>query len=138
MGMKVEKKEEDIPNKNLMKMGDFRNRDLGDSFLDHKKELQSMILSRLDLSREVPDEEIKDIIDELIIAQSKKLFLSLNDRGKLRQELFYSIRKLDILQALVDDAEVTEIMVNGTDEIFIERNGQITGSGLNPKKSWRM
>ncbi len=130
MGMKVEKKEEDIPNKNLMKMGDFRNRDLGDSFLDHKKELQSMILSRLDLSREVPDEEIKDIIDELIIAQSKKLFLSLNDRGKLRQELFYSIRKLDILQALVDDAEVTEIMVNGTDEIFIERNGQITGSGM--------
>ena len=130
MGMKVEKKEEDIPNKNLMKMGDFRNRDLGDSFLDHKKELQSMILSRLDLSREVPDEEIKDIIDELIIAQSKKLFLSLNDRGKLRQELFYSIRTLDILQALVDDAEVTEIMVNGTDEIFIERNGQITGSGM--------
>lgn len=130
MGMRAEKKEEDIPNKNLMKMGDFRNRDLGDSFLDHKKELQSMILSRLDLSREVPDEEIKDIIDELIIAQSKKLFLSLNDRGKLRQELFYSIRKLDILQALVDDAEVTEIMVNGTDEIFIERNGQITGSGM--------
>lgn len=130
MGMRAEKKEEDIPNKNLMKMGDFRNRDLGDSFLDHKKEFQSMILSRLDLSREVPDEEIKDIIDELIIAQSKKLFLSLNDRGKLRQELFYSIRKLDILQALVDDAEVTEIMVNGTDEIFIERNGQITGSGM--------
>lgn len=130
MGMRAEKKEEGIPKKNLMKMGDFRNRDLGDSFLDHKKELQSMILSRLDLSREVPDEEIKDIIDELIIAQSKKLFLSLNDRGKLRQELFYSIRKLDILQALVDDAEVTEIMVNGTDEIFIERNGQITGSGM--------
>lgn len=97
---------------------------------DCKKKLQEMILSRLDFSREMPDEEIKDIIDELIIAQSKESYIGLEDRGRLRQELFYSIRKLDILQELIDDTDVTEIMINGTEEIFIERAGQIMGYGM--------
>lgn len=95
-----------------------------------KKKLQTMILDKLDFSREVPDEEIKDIIDEFIITQSKEWFISLKDRGRLRQELFFSIRKLDILQELVDDGEITEIMVNGTDEIFIERDGQVMSCGM--------
>lgn len=95
-----------------------------------KEKLRAMILDRLDFSREMPDEEIKDIIDELIIAQSKEFYIGLKERERLRQELFYSIRKLDILQELIDDADVTEIMVNGTDEIFIERAGQVTGYGM--------
>lgn len=95
-----------------------------------KKKLQTMILDKLDFSREMPDEEIKDIIDEFIITQSKEWFISLKDRGRLRQELFFSIRKLDILQELVDDGEITEIMVNGTDEIFIERDGQVMSCGM--------
>ncbi len=97
---------------------------------DCKKKLQAMILERLDFSREAADEEIKDLIDELIIAQSKELLIGIKDRGRLRQELFHSIRKLDILQELIDDAEVTEIMINGTDEIFIEKAGQIMGYGM--------
>ena len=92
---------------------------------DRKKRLQGMILERLDFSRETPDEEIRDMIDELIIRESKKEFLSLEERNRLRQELFYSIRKLDILQELIDDAEVTEIMINGTEGIFIEKAGRI-------------
>lgn len=90
-----------------------------------KQRLRGMILEKLDFSREMPDEEIKDIIDELIIKESKKVFLSLEERNHLRQELFYSIRKLDILQELIDDAEVTEIMINGTEGIFIEKGGHI-------------
>lgn len=97
---------------------------------NRKEKLRSMILDRLDFSREMQDGEIKDIIDELIIAQSKESYIGLKEREKLRQELFYSIRKLDILQELIDDADVTEIMVNGTEEIFIERAGQITGYGM--------
>ncbi len=56
-----------------------------------KEELQAMIFDRLDFSREMPDEEIKDIIDELIIAQSKESYIKLKERERLRQELFYSI-----------------------------------------------
>lgn len=96
----------------------------------HKKKLREMVLKRLDFSRQMSDEEIKEIIDELIIAHSKEYMIGLRDRGRLRQELFYSIRKLDILQELIDDSDVTEIMVNGTDEIFIEKSGQIMGYGM--------
>lgn len=65
-----------------------------------KKRLQEAILERLDFSRNMPDEEIKDIIDELIIAQSKESYIDLKNKKRLRQELFYSIRKLDILQGI--------------------------------------
>lgn len=92
---------------------------------ERKKKLKALILNKIDFSREMPDEEIKDIIDELIIDENKKERISLEERIHLRQELFYSIRKLDILQELVDDPSVTEIMINGTDDIFIERNGRI-------------
>ena len=45
---------------------------------------------------------------------------------QLRQELFYSVRKLDVLQELIEDETVTEIMVNGPDSIFVERKGKLT------------
>ena len=95
---------------------------------NRKEKLRAMILDRLDFSREMPDEEIKDIIDELIISRSKESYIGLKEKERLRQELFYSIRKLDILQELIDDTDVTEIMINGTDKIFIEKAGQVMGS----------
>ena len=51
--------------------------------------------------------------------------LPLELRKKLRQEIFYSVRKLDLLQELVDDSTVTEIMINGTESIFVEKQGRI-------------
>lgn len=95
-----------------------------------RERLRRMILDRLDFSREMRDEEIRDIIDDLIIKESKVSVIDLKDRKKLRQELFYSIRKLDILQELIDDTTITEIMINGTEEIFIERDGKISGCGM--------
>lgn len=53
------------------------------------------------------------MIDELILTQARELFLSLKEKVELRQELFCSVRKLDVLQELIDDESVTEIMVNG-------------------------
>ncbi|NLL75852.1 MAG: CpaF family protein [Clostridiales bacterium] len=91
-----------------------------------KKKLKTLIFEKIDFSRELPDEEIKDIIDKLIIEESKRQRIDLEERKRLRQELFYSIRKLDILQELVDDTSVTEIMINGPSEIFIEKNGRVS------------
>ena len=106
---------------------------------NRKEKLRAMILDRLDFSREMPDEEIKDIIDELIIAQSKESYIGLKEKERLRQELFYSIRKLDILQELIDDTDVTEIMINGTDKIFIEKAGQVMEYEMRwHRKSWKM
>ena len=98
---------------------------------ERKRKLKSIIFERLDYSRETSDEEIKDMIDGLIISESKKRFMGLEERNRLRQELFHSIRKLDILQELIDDAGVTEIMINGMDGIFIERDGRVSSYGMN-------
>lgn len=95
-----------------------------------KKRLKEQILGEIDFSRDMPDEEIRDMIDGLIMKESKKEYISLDVRERLRRELFYAIRKLDILQELIDDSDITEIMINGTDEIFVEKKGRLSGYGM--------
>ncbi len=87
--------------------------------------LRQMLMEHLDLSRELADKEILEQIDELLLDQGPEVHIALKDKVILRQELFYSVRKLDVLQELVEDESVTEIMVNGPETIFIERNGKL-------------
>ena len=84
------------------------------------REMYDLLMEQLDVSRELSDDEILGVIDELILTQARELFLSLKEKVELRQELFCSVRKLDVLQELIDDESVTEIMVNGPDHIFVE------------------
>lgn len=79
----------------------------------------------MDLSREVSDEEVREMIDEMVIHCSRQYALSLKDRQQLGREIFDAIRRMDILQELVEEEEVTEIMINGTQGIFIERKGRL-------------
>lgn len=88
-------------------------------------ELHQKLMDRLDVSRELEDEEICEQIDRLLTEKNNGHYYSLKRRAQLRTELFNAVRKLDILQELVDNDEVTEIMVNGLDGIFIEENGRI-------------
>ena len=74
----------------------------------------------------VSDEELAELIDDRIREHSREGILNLEDRLRLRKELFDSYRKLGVLQDLVDDPNVTEIMVNGYDCIFFEKRGRIT------------
>ena len=90
------------------------------------QELRTHLMERLDLARELSDEEILDEIDDLILGRMREYGLSLKEKVQLRQELFYSVRKLDVLQELIEDETVTEIMVNGPDAIFVERKGKLT------------
>lgn len=83
------------------------------------------LLDSLDFTEEISDDKMLEKIDEFIISKNKKLHLGLKEKEKIRKDLFASVRKLDILQELVDDCAVTEIMVNGTDNIFVEREGRI-------------
>ena len=96
-----------------------------------KNAIHQRILSELDFSREIADEEVLDLIDEAIIREKREGCLhnigplSVKRMKAIRQELFHSIRRLDILQELLDDPGITEIMVNGPDNIFIERAGEL-------------
>ncbi len=87
--------------------------------------LREKLMENLENYREVRDDEIYRTIDELILQTGFEFYIRLSDRNILRKELFNSVRRLDILQELIDDDSVTEIMVNGTDGIFIERDGRL-------------
>jgi len=82
-------------------------------------------MSSLDERGELSDEEIRSIIDDLVLGFSHENYLTVSERNTLSRELFSSVRKLDILQELIDDKDVTEIMVNGPERIYVEKNGQM-------------
>ena len=87
--------------------------------------LQNQLFEQLNSLWESDDEEILEKIDELLLQEGSNYSLSLNEKANLRKELFRSIRKLDVLQELLEDTSITEIMVNGWDKIFIEREGHL-------------
>lgn len=87
--------------------------------------LQNQLFEQLNSLWKSDDEEILEKIDELLLQEGSNYGLSLNEKVNLRKELFRSIRKLDVLQELLEDTSITEIMVNGWDKIFIEREGHL-------------
>ncbi|WP_029231474.1 CpaF family protein [Butyrivibrio sp. VCB2006] len=91
-----------------------------------KRNIRQQIISSIDYSKDISDEEMYELVDQKLSENLRHAFISVEDRKRLRMQVFNSIRKLDILQQLVDDPGVTEIMVNGTDNIFIERNGALS------------
>ena len=85
--------------------------------------LQEEILAGIDLTADLDESEIMESIDREILRLSKQRPISISEREKLRKNVFHSIRQLGILQDLIENPEITEIMVNGTDGIFIEKKG---------------
>lgn len=94
-------------------------------YLEQRRKLRQMVQERLDYGRDYTDEEVEDTIDEVLMEQENLELCSVELRRRLRKELFDSLRRLDILQFFVDDSSVTEIMINGLDHIFVERDGQL-------------
>ena len=88
--------------------------------------LKDEVISRIDMSRDVSDDEIRDIIRDAIYSMKQTDNLSLADMEELFRTLFFEVRRLGILEELIADSSVTEIMVNGVNDIFIERNGAIS------------
>ena len=77
-----------------------------------------------DLSR-LKDEELYSKIEKLVSEQLGDVYISIRERVNLTDELYSSIRGLGLLDMIIKDDDITEVMINGTDEIFIERNGKI-------------
>lgn len=101
-----------------------------DNMEERRKRLKERLLESIDYSRESSDEEIRELIDGMLVRESRERPIPLAERKRLRRELFHAVRKLDILQELVDDPQITEIMINGPDKIFIEKNGKLLESDL--------
>lgn len=86
--------------------------------------LRGILADRLSGLRHIEDSELYELIDEEIAAIEDEGFLPVEQKIALRKNLFDSFRRLDILQELLDRDDITEIMVNGSDNIFVEQSGQ--------------
>lgn len=93
-----------------------------------KKRLRKEITESFDYSGEITEAELFEKIDGAILKEAKTRFLTLEMKEKLRKELFASIRGLDILEELLEDEDITEIMINGPENVFVETGGKLKRS----------
>lgn len=91
----------------------------------HSEQLHARILEELDMTRDIEDEELTQLIYRVLQEASTREYMSLAEKTALGKELFNAFRKLDLLQEFLEDDEITEVMINGTQHIFYERGGQI-------------
>lgn len=97
-----------------------------DSYESLQTHIYQTVIEKMDFNKDLSDREIFELIDDVIVSESKRRTIEITDRGKLKEEVYHAIRKLDVLQQFIDDPDITEIMVNGKDRIFIEKNGILT------------
>ena len=91
--------------------------------------LRRKLLERIDPASEPDDGEVLEEIDRLILGEEETRYLPVAQKAELRRQLFYSVRRLDVLQELLENTGITEIMVNGYQHIFVEQNGRIERYG---------
>jgi len=91
--------------------------------LQLRKRLQEKVLEALDYSREISDDELLRIVEEVLHREGVGLLEQ--EQNQMIKEIFNSLRRMDILQELLEDESVTEIMVNGAKNLFVEREGKL-------------
>lgn len=90
-----------------------------------QKQLREEVRLEISSVQQIEDEELENIIDRHILDAAEREYLPLKERLALRGSLFNSFRKLDILQQLMDNPDITEVMINGKDHIFVEEQGRM-------------
>ncbi len=102
-----------MENKNIKALADF------------EEEIRKEVMNEIDFSYDVSDEEILRLIKNRIIIKAKEKPISLKERRTIENHVFNSLRKLDVLEDLLNDENITEIMINGPEDIFIEKSGKV-------------
>jgi len=90
-----------------------------------KNRIRKNVMDCLDLSRELSDEEVGGVIDRCILDEAAHEYIPVKEKVRLKAEIFNSLRRLDVLTEYLEAEDITEIMVNGYRDIFVERNGQL-------------
>jgi pilus assembly protein CpaF len=97
---------------------------MGMQFLKNLEYIKESVYKNIGPEMELTDEKIRDIIVDTVFDISGQNYINLGAKKELVETVFNSIRGLDVLQPLVDDQSITEIMVNGPENIFVERDGK--------------
>ena len=95
-----------------------------------KEKIRERVLQQVPTGVDVDEKYLADAIDRVITEIGQEQYMRFGDRKKMRREIFNSMRKLDVLQELIETDEITEIMINGPDHIFVEKEGQLYETGL--------
>ena len=95
-----------------------------------KEKIRERVLQQVPTGVDVDEKYLADAIDRVITEIGQEQYMRFGDRKKMRREIFNSMRKLDVLQELIETDEITEIMINGADHIFVEKEGQLYETGL--------
>lgn len=90
------------------------------------REIRLAVTEDMDLNRDITDEEMKELITKAVFDRSRYEYMNIVEKKEISDAVFNSIRRLDILQPVIDDKSVTEIMVNGPDNIYIEKEGRVS------------
>lgn len=89
------------------------------------EQLYEQVMMCMDMTRETGEEELQDIIRNVLDRASSEEYIPLQEKIRISRELFNAFRRLDILQELIENEDITEIMVNGTENIFYEKSGRL-------------
>lgn len=95
-----------------------------------KQRICKRVLQQVPTGVDVDEQYLTDVIDQVITEMGQEQYMRFRDRRKMRREIFNSMRKLDVLQELIEDEDVTEIMINGPQHIFVEKEGSLYETGL--------
>lgn len=87
--------------------------------------IREAVVREMDASMDASDEDIWECIEKHVLNLGHTTYLPVEEKREMIQRIFYSIRKLDVLQELLEDGQITEIMVNGPNQIFVEKAGRI-------------
>lgn len=90
------------------------------------KALVKQVRYEVGMFDEMTDQEVESLIDDVLNRTCQQSYISVSKRVQYKRRIFNALRRLDILQPLVDDQSITEIMINGDQEIFIEREGEVS------------
>ncbi|HEX3075767.1 MAG TPA: ATPase, T2SS/T4P/T4SS family, partial [Lachnospiraceae bacterium] len=96
-----------------------------DNFNHRKRILKEKVLEQLILTKDAQDNKLLEEVDKVILEEGRQSYISIDEKVRLRTELFNTLRRLDVLQELIEDKEITEIMINGSSTIFIEKSGKL-------------
>lgn len=87
-------------------------------------QLKNYVFANFNLN-ELSDEELEEKISALVQQSLSNKLVSLDEKVKLINQIYSSIRGFGILDVIMNDDDITEVMINGPDNIFIEKGGKL-------------
>ncbi len=100
-----------------------------------KERLTYYVLNSLHNDPDPSDQKLKQMISDAITEQTSSIGMNLDTKRELAMKIFNSLRRLDVIEPLMEDPTITEIMVNGPEQVFFERGGKLYRSDVRFKDS---